>query len=160
LAKICARKESMVSLFGARGTAGYIAPEVFSRNFGVVSHKSDVYSYGMMVLEMVGRRKNIKTKVDRSSEIYFPHWIYNRLESNLELGLENVRNESEDQMVRKMTIVGLWCIQTQPSTRPTISKVVKMLESKVDLLQIPPKPLLSSPSTSPANFSYDESFSL
>ncbi|ESW14936.1 hypothetical protein PHAVU_007G030300 [Phaseolus vulgaris] len=136
LAKICPRKESMVSLFGARGTAGYIAPEVFSRNFGVVSHKSDVYSYGMMVLEMVGRRKNIKTKVDRSSEIYFPHWIYSRLESNLELGLENVRNESENQMVRKMTTV--WDC-----------------ESKY-LLQIPPKPLLSSPSTSPANFSYHE----
>ncbi|CAJ1977495.1 unnamed protein product [Sphenostylis stenocarpa] len=123
LAKICARKESLVSIFGARGTAGYVAPEVFSRNFGVVSHKSDVYSYGMMVLEMVGRRKNVNTDVDRSSEIYFPHWIYNRLEGNTELGLENIRNENEEQMVRKMTIVGLWCIQTLPSTRPTISRV-------------------------------------
>ncbi|XP_047150029.1 PR5-like receptor kinase, partial [Vigna umbellata] len=159
LAKVCPRKESMVSIFGARGTAGYIAPEVFSRNFGAVSHKSDVYSYGMMILEMVGRRKNIKTKVDRSSEIYFPHWIYSRLESNSDLGLENVRNESEDEMVRKMTIVGLWCIQSHPSTRPTISKVMEMLESKVDLLQIPPKPFLSSPSPSPHNLSY-ESFSL
>ncbi|KAG2401221.1 LEAF RUST 10 DISEASE-RESISTANCE LOCUS RECEPTOR-LIKE PROTEIN KINASE-like 2.1 [Vigna angularis] len=159
LAKVCPRKESMVSIFGARGTAGYIAPEVFSRNFGAVSHKSDVYSYGMMILEMVGRRKNIKTKVDRSSEIYFPHWIYSRLESNSDLGLENVRNESEDEMVRKMTIVGLWCIQSHPSTRPTISKVMEMLESKVDLLQIPPKPFLSSPSPSPHNLSY-ESFNL
>ncbi|XP_058738042.1 LEAF RUST 10 DISEASE-RESISTANCE LOCUS RECEPTOR-LIKE PROTEIN KINASE-like 2.1 [Vicia villosa] len=57
LAKICPRKESIVSIFGARGTPGYIAPELFSRHFGSVSHKSDVYSYGMMVLEMVGRRK-------------------------------------------------------------------------------------------------------
>ncbi|XP_014512822.1 LEAF RUST 10 DISEASE-RESISTANCE LOCUS RECEPTOR-LIKE PROTEIN KINASE-like 2.5 [Vigna radiata var. radiata] len=153
LSKVCPRKESMVSIFDARGTAGYIAPEVFSRNFGVVSHKSDVYSYGMMILEMVGRRKNIKTKVDRPSEIYFPHWIYSRLESNSELGLENVRNESEDEMVRKMTIVGLWCIQTHPATRPTISKVVEMLESKVELLEIPPKPFLSDPSTSPVNLS-------
>jgi serine/threonine protein kinase len=42
LAKVCPRKESIISLLGARGTAGYIAPEVFSRNFGGVSHKSDV----------------------------------------------------------------------------------------------------------------------
>lgn len=43
---------------GARGTVGYIAPEVFFRNLGGVSHKSDVYSYEMMVLEMsVGRKK-------------------------------------------------------------------------------------------------------
>ncbi|KAG4394869.1 hypothetical protein GLYMA_20G119000v4 [Glycine max] len=153
LAKICTRKESMISIFGARGTAGYIAPEVFSRNFGAVSHKSDVYSYGMMILEMVGRRKNIKTEVNRSSEIYFPDWIYNCLESNQELGLQNIRNESDDKLVRKMTIVGLWCIQTHPSTRPAISKVLEMLGSKVELLQIPPKPFLSSPPTSPVHLS-------
>ncbi|XP_020232862.2 LEAF RUST 10 DISEASE-RESISTANCE LOCUS RECEPTOR-LIKE PROTEIN KINASE-like 2.4 [Cajanus cajan] len=140
---ILLEKESAVSIFGARGTAGYIAPEVFSRNFGVVSHKSDVYSYGMMILEMVGMKNNIKAEVNRSSEIYFPHWIYNRLESDQELGLQNIRNKSDDNTVRKMTIVGLWCIQTYPSTRPAISKVVEMLESKVELLQIPPKPCLS-----------------
>ncbi|KAG4984533.1 hypothetical protein JHK87_029282 [Glycine soja] len=153
LAKICPRKESVVSMLCARGTAGYIAPEVFSRNFGAVSHKSDVYSFGMMVLEMVGRRKNIKAEVDNSSEIYFPHWIYNRLESNQELGLQNIKNEGDDQMVGKMTIVGLWCIQTHPSARPAISKVMEMLESKMELLQIPPKPFLSSPSTSPVHLS-------
>ncbi|KAK2458724.1 LEAF RUST 10 DISEASE-RESISTANCE LOCUS RECEPTOR-LIKE PROTEIN KINASE 2.5 [Trifolium repens] len=153
LAKICTRKESMVSIFGARGTAGYIAPEVFSRNFGAVSHKSDVYSYGMMVMEMIGRRKNINTEVDRSSEIYFPHWIYNRLDSNQELGLRNIRNEMDDEKVRKMTIVALWCIQTNPSTRPDIGKVVEMLEGRVESLQMPPKPFLSSPSTSPVHFS-------
>lgn len=153
LAKICTRKESVVSIFGARGTAGYIAPEVFSRNFGAVSHKSDVYSYGMMVLEMVGRRKNINAEVECSSEIYFPHWVYDRLESNRELGLRNIRNKDDDKMVRKMTIVALWCIQTNPSTRPAISKVVEMLEGRVELLQMPPKPFLSSPSTSPIHFS-------
>ncbi|XP_029151390.2 rust resistance kinase Lr10-like [Arachis hypogaea] len=149
LAKVCTRKESIVSIFGARGTAGYIAPEVFSKNFGAVSHKSDVYSYGMMVLEMVGRRRNIKVEVDASSELYFPHWIYNRLVSNQELGLRSIRNEWENEMVRKMTIVSLWCIQTNPSSRPSISKVVEMLEGRAELLQVPPKPFWFSPSTSP-----------
>ncbi|XP_014511990.1 LEAF RUST 10 DISEASE-RESISTANCE LOCUS RECEPTOR-LIKE PROTEIN KINASE-like 2.5 [Vigna radiata var. radiata] len=153
LAKICSRKESMVSIFGARGTAGYIAPEVFSRNFGVVSHKSDVYSYGMMILEMIGGKKNTITGLDPSSEIYFPDWIYNRIESKQELGLQNMRNISDEKLVRKMAIVGLWCIQTHPSARPAISKVLEMLESKVELLQIPPKPVLSSPSTSPIHLS-------
>ncbi|KAL2324114.1 hypothetical protein Fmac_023172 [Flemingia macrophylla] len=155
LAKICTRKESMVSIFGARGTAGYIAPEVFSRNFGAVSHKSDVYSYGMMVLEIVGGRKNITVEVDRSSEIYFPHWIYNRLESNQELDLKNIKSESDEKMVKKMTIVGLWCIQTHPSTRPAISKVLEMLEGNVEALQVPPKPFLFSPSTSPVQLSWE-----
>ncbi|KAM4131561.1 hypothetical protein ACJW30_01G184300 [Castanea mollissima] len=42
LAKLCNRKESTISLVGARGIVGYIARKVFSRNFGIVSHKSDV----------------------------------------------------------------------------------------------------------------------
>jgi interleukin-1 receptor-associated kinase 1 len=59
LAKLCKSKVSKVSMIGARGTVDYIAPEVFCRTFGGVSYKSDVYSYGMMVLEMVGERKKI-----------------------------------------------------------------------------------------------------
>ena len=47
LAKLCQMDKSTVSMLGARGTAGYIAPEAFCGNFGRVSCKSDVYSYGM-----------------------------------------------------------------------------------------------------------------
>ncbi|KAK2458727.1 LEAF RUST 10 DISEASE-RESISTANCE LOCUS RECEPTOR-LIKE PROTEIN KINASE 2.5 [Trifolium repens] len=153
LAKICPRKESIVSIFGARGTPGYIAPELFSRSFGGVSHKSDVYSYGMMVLEMVGRRKNIKVEVDCSSELYFPHWIYKRLELNQDLGLKCIKNEIDEEMVRKMTVVSLWCIQTDPSHRPAMHKVVEMLEGSLQMLEVPPKPFLSSPSTSSIHLS-------
>ncbi|KAK7275285.1 hypothetical protein RIF29_16397 [Crotalaria pallida] len=144
LAKICPQDESMVSMLVARGTPGYIAPEVFSRNFGVVSHKSDVYSFGMMVLEMVGGRKNDNVEVDCSSEIYFPHWIYKRLELNEKFELRNINNESDRKRVRKMVMTSLWCIQTDPSDRPTMHAVVDMLEGRVEALQIPPKPFLSS----------------
>ncbi|KAL7196493.1 hypothetical protein ACSBR1_036494 [Camellia fascicularis] len=98
LAKLCPRKESIVSLLGVRGTAGYIAPEVFCRNIGEVSHKSDVYSYGMMILEMVGGRKNIDVKVEHTSEIYFPHWIYKRLELDEELGVHGIMNDEANEM--------------------------------------------------------------
>ncbi|KAK0575036.1 hypothetical protein LWI29_033016 [Acer saccharum] len=73
LAKIFPGRESVIPMTGACGTIGYIAPEVSCREFGEVSHKSDVYSYGMMVLEMVGRRKNLDVGVGKTSEIYFPH---------------------------------------------------------------------------------------
>ncbi|XP_050277088.1 LEAF RUST 10 DISEASE-RESISTANCE LOCUS RECEPTOR-LIKE PROTEIN KINASE-like 2.1 isoform X4 [Quercus robur] len=145
LAKICPREESVISMLGARGTAGYIAPEVICRNFGGVSHKSDVYSYGMMVLEMVGGRKNIDVSVDRVSEIYFPHWIYKRIELDEELGLQGLISKEDEEIAKKMIIVSLWCIQTDPSSRPSISKVVDMLEGSLDSLQISPKPFLSSP---------------
>ncbi|KAG2700859.1 hypothetical protein I3760_06G017500 [Carya illinoinensis] len=151
LAKVCPREQSIISMLGARGTAGYIAPEVFCRNFGGVSHKSDVYSYGMMILEMVGGRKNIDAEVDRTSEIFFPHWVYKRLELNEELTLHGLITEEDRQNAKKMTIVSLWCIQTDPSNRPGMSRVVEMLEMSLNFLQIPPKPFLSSPSRSEAS---------
>ncbi|XP_042983131.1 rust resistance kinase Lr10-like [Carya illinoinensis] len=153
LAKVCPREQSIISMLGARGTAGYIAPKVFCRNFGRVSHKSDVYSYGMMVLEMVGGRKNIDAEVDRTSEIFFPHWVYRRLELDEELTLHGLRTEEDRQNAKKMTIVSLWCIQADPSNRPTMSRVVEMLEMSLNALQIPPKPFLSSPSRSEADSS-------
>ena len=45
---------------------------------------------------------------------------------------------------RKMILVSLWCIQTNPSDRPSISKVIEMLEGRFEILQIPPRPLLYS----------------
>ena len=153
LAKICTREESIISMLGARGTTGYIAPELFCRNFGGVSHKSDVYSYGMMVLEMVGGRKNIDASVDHTSEIYFPHWIYRRLELDEGLGLHGLINKEDEETTRKMIIVSLWCIQTDPSNRPSMGKVVDMLVGNLDSLQTPPKPFLSSPPRTPVDSS-------
>ncbi|XP_038981737.1 LEAF RUST 10 DISEASE-RESISTANCE LOCUS RECEPTOR-LIKE PROTEIN KINASE-like 2.1 [Phoenix dactylifera] len=137
LAKLCPPKESIISVVGARGTVGYIAPEVFSRNFGVVSNKSDVYSYGMMVLEMVGGRKNIDAQ--NTSEIFFPHWVHDNFDQYDTLEACGVTSETEE-IAKKMIIVGLWCIQMLPADRPSISRVVNMLEGSISDLQMPLKP--------------------
>ncbi|XP_057447012.1 LEAF RUST 10 DISEASE-RESISTANCE LOCUS RECEPTOR-LIKE PROTEIN KINASE-like 2.1 isoform X3 [Lotus japonicus] len=148
LAKLCPRKESIISMSDARGTMGYVAPELWNRHFGGVSHKADVYSYGMMLLEMVGGRKNINAEASHTSEIYFPHWVYNRLELGSDLGLNGVMAQEDNEIAGKMTLVGLWCIQTIPNDRPAMSKVIDMLERNIDSLEIPPKPILSSPTRS------------
>ncbi|KAI9112582.1 hypothetical protein K1719_016505 [Acacia pycnantha] len=75
LAKLCSKDQSTISMTAAKGTPGYIAPEVFSRNFGNVSYKSDIYSYGMLLLEMVGGRKNVDT-----NQVLYPDWIHNLIE--------------------------------------------------------------------------------
>ncbi|XP_059434420.1 LEAF RUST 10 DISEASE-RESISTANCE LOCUS RECEPTOR-LIKE PROTEIN KINASE-like 2.2 [Corylus avellana] len=141
LAKICPREKSSISMSGTRGSAGYIAPEVYYKNFGGVSHKSDVYSYGMMVFEMVrGKRNTDIENTDCTSEIFFPHLIYKCLEQDEDLGLEGLINENDQECAKKMIIVSLWCIQTDPSSRPPISKVINMLEGSLESLQVPPKP--------------------
>jgi serine/threonine protein kinase len=87
-----------------------------------ISHKLDVYSYGMMVFEMAGGRRNIDVEIDRTSEILFPHWIYKRLEQDEDLGLQGLMNEEDHGSARKKIIVSLRCIQTNPSNRPPMSR--------------------------------------
>uniref|UniRef100_R7W6W1 Putative receptor-like protein kinase n=1 Tax=Aegilops tauschii TaxID=37682 RepID=R7W6W1_AEGTA len=138
LAKLCHTKESKISMAGARGTIGFIAPEVHYRTFGVVSTKSDVYSYGMMMLEMVGGRRNVKSIVAKSSEKYFPDWIYDHFAQDEGLQAFEVTREIEE-IARKMIIIGLRCIQVLPMYRPTITEVLEMFERRLDDLDMPPK---------------------
>ncbi|KDP35174.1 hypothetical protein JCGZ_10708 [Jatropha curcas] len=158
LAKLYTKKESILSMLETRGTIGYIAPEVFSRNFGGVSYKSDVYSYGMLVLETVGGREKDEVGTnDSSNEKYFPYWIYKRIELGNESKLYGEISTEEKEIVRKMTLVGLWCIQTNPSDRPSMSKVIEMLEGSTESLKIPPMPLLFSTPESPPLCSFTTS---
>lgn len=142
LAKLCSKGQSAVSMTNARGTMGYIAPEVFSRNFGNVSYKSDVYSYGMLLLEMVSGRKNNNT-AENTSQVYFPEWIYKRLCQEEDMGLE-LQTDEDANIAKKLTIVALWCIQWYPMDRPPMGSVVQMLEGSMENLTIPSNPFISS----------------
>ncbi|XP_074308314.1 LEAF RUST 10 DISEASE-RESISTANCE LOCUS RECEPTOR-LIKE PROTEIN KINASE-like 2.3 [Silene latifolia] len=138
LSKSCPQKDSLISMSEARGTIGYIAPEVFLKSFGGVSYKSDVYSYGMLVLEMVGCRRKVDVEGEVSSEHSFPEWIYEQLEASIKNEQENDGLIYEEiEMQRKMIVVSLWCVKTNPSRRPPMSKVVEMLEGTPESLQVP-----------------------
>ncbi|CAO2185347.1 unnamed protein product [Urochloa humidicola] len=146
LAKQCARDQSIVTLTAARGTMGYIAPEIYSRNFGGISYKSDVYSFGMLVLEMVSGKRNSDPSIGNQNEVYFPEWIHEKVSTGMDLVTNRETAEEEKQMVRQLAIVALWCIQWNPKDRPSMTKVVNMLTGRMQNLQIPPKPFVSSES--------------
>ncbi|GKV48560.1 hypothetical protein SLEP1_g55360 [Rubroshorea leprosula] len=141
LAKLYPIDDSFVSLTAARGTPGYIAPELFYKNIGGVSYKADVYSFGMLLMEMVGKRRNFKEFVNQSSEVYFPTWIYDQFDRGEDIDLGDVTNV-EKNIVKKMVIVALWCIQMKPVIRPSMTKVLEMLESEIELPTMPPRPCL------------------
>lgn len=143
MAKLCSKDKSAISMTTARGTVGYIAPEVFSRNFGSVSYKSDVYSFGMLVLEMVGGRKNVDDTAENGDQIYFPEWIYNLLEKEEDLRF-HIDGEEDARIAKKLAIVGLWCIQWNPAERPSMKTVLQMLEGEGENLTKPPDPFSSS----------------
>jgi len=122
-----------------KGTLGYMAPEVFSRNFGNVSYKFDIYSYGMLLLEMVGGRKNTKTTGgEENIQVEYPDWIHNLLEGG---DIQIPIDEEEDfRIPKKLATVGLWCIQWHPLHRPAIKYVIQMLQGEEDKLKVPTNP--------------------
>ncbi|XP_050116177.1 PR5-like receptor kinase [Malus sylvestris] len=139
LARLYARDHNTLSLTAPRGTMGYIAPEMFYRILGSVSYKADVYSFGKLLMKMTDRRKNLNAHAQNSSQIYFPSWIYDQLDRGLSVEIVDAC-ENDKKIAKKMIMVALWCIQLKPADRPSMSKVVEMLEGEVEALQMPPKP--------------------
>ncbi|KAF7147510.1 hypothetical protein RHSIM_Rhsim03G0205500 [Rhododendron simsii] len=157
LAKLYSTDDSIVTMTAARGTLGYMAPEFFYKNIGGVSHKADIYSFGMLLLEMAGKRRNWNSSAN-SSQIFFPSWVYDQFAEGKNVQIGEI-TEEESMMVNKMMLVALWCIQMRPSDRPSINKVIEMLEGNIELLQMPPKPFLYSKGMHAENNGMNESLS-
>ncbi|GLJ09854.1 hypothetical protein SUGI_0117040 [Cryptomeria japonica] len=133
---------------------------------GIAYLHQDCYSFGMLLLEIAGRRKNIDVHVSRSSQLYFPEWAFKLIESGefekrlRETGRGDMEVEDEEK-VRRMAKLGLWCIQYNSNDRPTMSRVVQLLEGSGDDVSNPPLPFNSSPPREvPFSSSTEESLSI
>ncbi|KAE8706146.1 PR5-like receptor kinase [Hibiscus syriacus] len=107
-------------------------------NFGLVKLYSTDASIVSLTAARVGRRKNMKSVVEESSRMYFPSWIYDWYSQGEDIKFEGVTDD-EKITVRKMVITAFWCIQIKQTDRPSMRKVLEMLEADVELLRIPPK---------------------
>jgi serine/threonine protein kinase len=139
LAKLCSKVQSAVSMTIVRGTMAYIAPEVFSGNFGNVCYKSDVDCFGMVLLAIVGGRKNTDDTAENTGQVYFPEWIYNCLDGGEELRLK-IQEAEDAEIAKKLAIVGFWCIQWHPMDRPSMKTEVQMLEGEGNIFAMPQNP--------------------
>nr|TKS04635.1 hypothetical protein D5086_0000141040 [Populus alba] len=100
-------------------------------------------NYGMLLMEMVGRRKNLNAFANHSNQIYFPSWVYDQVSEEKDIEVQEDALEHEKKTTKKMIIEALWCIQLKPVDRPSMHKVVEMLELDVESLRMPPKPFLT-----------------
>lgn len=127
------------TLTSVRGTRGYLAPEWLA-NLPITS-KSDVYSYGMVLLEIVSGKRNFDVSSETNQK-KFSLWAYEEFEKGI---IETIvdkrlpRHEVDMEQVRRMIQISFWCIQEQPSQRPMMGKVVQMLEGIMDI-EKPPAP--------------------
>ncbi|KDP20397.1 hypothetical protein JCGZ_05280 [Jatropha curcas] len=122
-----------------RGTRGYVAPEWF-RNMPITA-KVDVYSYGVMLLEIICCRKGLDMERENEEEVILADWAYDcykqkRLDKLVE-DEEEARNDSK--RLEKLVMVAIWCIQEDPSLRPSMRTVTQMLEGVVQV-SVPPCP--------------------
>ncbi|KQK18424.1 G-type lectin S-receptor-like serine/threonine-protein kinase SD2-5 [Brachypodium distachyon] len=135
LAKLMSREQSHV-FTTLRGTRGYLAPEWIT-NYAI-SEKSDVYSYGMVLLEIISGRKNFDP-VEGSEKAHFPSFAFKKLEEGdlREIFDAKLKYNDKDERLEIAIKVALWCIQEDFYQRPSMSKVVQMLECVCDVPQPP-----------------------
>ena len=139
LATLCNQDRTHVSISGYRGTPGYAAPEMWTPY--PVTHKCDVYSYGMLLFEIVGRRRNFDGKLSRDSQEWLPRWTYDKFKKGELSELFDTCSVPREnrELAGRMVKVALWCVQYLPKARPMMSTVVKMLEGGVEI-DSPPNP--------------------
>lgn len=122
----------------ARGTMGYMAPEW--QKSTAVSVKVDVYSFGVVLLEVICCRKMLQLDVPED-QIMLSDWVYLCLKRGRLAKLVEQQESTavEAKQLERMVLVGLWCVQEDPSLRPSIKRVVQMLEGTVEI-PVPPNP--------------------
>ncbi|KAI5054373.1 hypothetical protein GOP47_0030735 [Adiantum capillus-veneris] len=138
LAKIIKREESKV-VSNLKGTPGYVAPEFWENRQGSLSTKFDVYSFGMVALELVAGRPNFKEELP-SEQAYFPFWAFINVASPAQVLDHRIAHQSNLQQVQDLLLVAMWCIQEDPFLRPSMSRVVQYLEGSIEVPKNPPRP--------------------
>ncbi|KAJ4754751.1 G-type lectin S-receptor-like Serine/Threonine-kinase [Rhynchospora pubera] len=109
------------------GTYGYMAPEYAFH--GELSEKSDVFSFGVLLLEIVSGKKNTSINYDQSLNILGHAWtLWNENRSAEFIDPLLHHSDSIKEMMRCIH-VGLLCVQELPTDRPTMSSIQTMLSS-------------------------------
>ncbi|KAG4124041.1 hypothetical protein ERO13_D10G015800v2 [Gossypium hirsutum] len=124
------------------GTYGYMAPEYAME--GLFSVKSDVFSFGVIVLEILSGKKNSGFYQTKHAQTLLAYaWGLWKEGKELELIDHCLLESCSIPEIRRCIHVGLLCVQEDPTDRPTMSDVVVVLESDKITLRPPKRPAFS-----------------
>ncbi|KAJ0866150.1 putative protein kinase RLK-Pelle-SD-2b family [Helianthus annuus] len=131
LSKLIDRNQSQV-MTTMRGTPGYLAPEWLS---SVITEKVDVYSFGIVLLEILCGRKNFDRSQPEESwlllSVFQKCWEQGMLLDMVDKYSEDMETHSSE--VVEMMKVASWCLQYDYTKRPSMSTVVKVLEGVMEV---------------------------
>ncbi|TYG85172.1 hypothetical protein ES288_A13G031800v1 [Gossypium darwinii] len=131
LSKLIGREQSRV-VTTMRGTPGYMAPEWLS---SIITEKADVYSFGIVVLEILCGRRNVDESQQEDMHLLR---LFRRKQEGGRL-LDLVDRCSDDMQsnateVVEVMKVAAWCLQNEYARRPSMSAVVKLFEDSNDVV--------------------------
>eukprot|EP01018_Ginkgo_biloba_P008799 Gb_41208 [translate_table: standard] len=122
------------------GTLGYVAPEYIVH--GQLTEKADIFSFGVLVLEIISGRKNnqLTMSEDMQSDLLPLMWRHFREETIASMIDSNLEEIKEKEETLRVVQVALLCTQASATLRPPMSKVVQMLTNKNHKLPVPTEP--------------------
>ncbi|XP_020696488.1 G-type lectin S-receptor-like serine/threonine-protein kinase At4g27290 isoform X1 [Dendrobium catenatum] len=120
------------------GTYGYMSPEYVME--GIFSIKSDVFSYGVIILEIISNRRNTGSPSQSNNHLIDRAWILWNEGKAIELVDESISNSFPIIEVLRCIKVGLLCVQEYTNDRPLMSSVILMLTSGTEVLPEPKRP--------------------
>lgn len=114
------------------GTMGYLAPEYAVR--GRLTRKADIYSFGILVLEIVSGRSNTNKRLPYEEQYLLERmWRCYEQGDLIQMVDASMGGEFDVDEACKFLKIGLLCTQEMPKDRPSMSEVVKMLTGETDL---------------------------
>lgn len=136
LSKMIDRDQSKV-VTRMRGTRGYLAPEWLG---STITEKADVYSFGIVMVEMICGRRNLDESLPEQS-IHLVSLLQERAKSGqlldlVDSGSDDMKSNNVEEVMRTMKLA-MWCLQVDSSSRPSMSTVAKVLEGAVAMEATP-----------------------
>ncbi|XP_068322419.1 cysteine-rich receptor-like protein kinase 10 [Pyrus communis] len=152
MARIFGVDQTQASTNRIVGTYGYMSPEYAMH--GHFSVKSDLYSFGVLVLEIIsGKKNNYFFQTDAAEDLMSHAWKLWRDGAPLELLDPCLRDSYSRTEVIRCIHIGLLCVQEDPANRPTMQSVVLMLNSYSVTLPLPQQPAFFLQSRAMGNMS-------
>ncbi|KAI7725470.1 hypothetical protein M8C21_008022 [Ambrosia artemisiifolia] len=138
LAKIFGGDEDEAKTRRVVGTYGYMSPEYAMD--GLFSVKSDVFSFGILVLEIISGRKNTSFYKESSLNLIGHVWDFWKQDKALTIVDSSLRESFNAREVLLCIHVGILCVQELASDRPTMTDIAFMLSKHNTILPSPNRP--------------------
>ncbi|KAJ8765136.1 hypothetical protein K2173_010625 [Erythroxylum novogranatense] len=136
LARLMDHDKSPVSTLTA-GTMGYLAPEYL--HIGKATVKTDVFSYGVVMLELACGRRPIEREPNSQKMVNLVDWVWELYGQGhiIEAADKRLNGEFDDAEMRMLLLIGLSCANPDSTERPTMRRVLQILSGEAEPMAVP-----------------------